>query len=70
MKIALHPAEILLNKLARAERKRSGDLMTRQKAEFDILVAALQEAEERGFRRAYQPSRDYAIARANQGSYD
>ena len=70
MKIALHPAEILLNKLARAERKRSGDLMTRQKAEFDILVAALQEAEERGFRRACQQSRDYAIARANQGSYD
>lgn len=34
--VKLHPAERLLNELGRAERKRSGDLLTRQKAEFDI----------------------------------
>lgn len=42
--VKLHPAERLLNELGRAERRRSGDLLTRQRAEFDILVRALDEA--------------------------
>lgn len=46
--VKVHPAESLLNKLSRAERKRSGDLLTRQKAEFEILKEALEEAEKRG----------------------
>lgn len=68
MKVKLHPAETLLNKLAHAERKRSGSLLERQKAEFDLIVEALAKARGAALEEAAQTAEAFLHSEPKSGS--
>jgi hypothetical protein len=69
LKVRLSLEETTLNRMSRAQRKRSGDLMTRMKEEFDILREAFESVRQEEREACARQVEDAVINMTTPGAY-